>query len=213
MNKTGFTLALACLFNLGIWFGSTSFANEPDAAAAFVIEVKDAALALYTPEISEELRHERLCAMMEEHVNIEYVGKVAAGRFTKQMSEGVRQEFYLAVKAKLVRFFDLAFARLRAGTVTVHPVSRPAGPTHVVTVEVAKPNRSVTKIQFHVAPNEGTKLLLQDAQMSGFSLSQIFRDEFTNILDGVPSDDPDAKGKALIDDMNSKNTPCPLDRG
>ena len=184
-------------------------AVEPDAAAALVTELKNGAMILYGPEISEQARHLELCDLMQKHVNTQYIGNFATGRIIRQMSPEVRAGLYSGVKSKLVRFFDGAFSRLKDGTVKVNPVSKPAGPARIVYVEVTKLNQSPTSIQFYMAPDSNNSLLMQDAQMSGFSLGQIFKDEFTNVLSAVTSDDPDAKGQALIANLATKSPGCP----
>lgn len=207
MLKSNF--AVLALFSLCLGFTPKVDATEPDAAASFITTLKNEAMTLYAAGITNEARQIGLCSLVQKHVNIQYLGNFAAGRLPKQMSNEVRTSYYMAVKTKLAAFFDLAFLRLKDGTLTVNPVSKPAGPARIVSVEVVKANRSSTTVQFYVAPDASSGLRLQDAQMSGFTLSQMLKEEFTNILAEVKSDNPDVKGKALIDNITGSNSACP----
>jgi ABC-type transporter MlaC component len=198
-------LAVSTLF-----IGISASAQEPDDAARLVTDMKDAALALYAPGITEEARHSGLCELVEQRGDIVFFGDFTLGRLRREVSEDKLPAYYASIKALLVRTFDAAFDRLRAGRVTVEPASKPQNGHRAVTVILDNvENRSERRFQFYVGFNGSDEPRVRDAAAGGEILGFRKREEFKTFLANVQSDDADVKLAALVEEIRGRNPACP----
>jgi ABC-type transporter MlaC component len=179
---------------------------EPDAYAKFVGELKDRAMALYEPGVTEGARLSGICKLVTQYVDYQNVADTTISSVRSEVSTERLEPFYVAFRSMLANLFTKAFSELQDAEVVVEPTSKIVSSLHVVTVHVEnRRGRSDRRIQFFV--NDEPKLV--DVSMSGMLLSRAKRAEYESFLARLDEPDANRKLQALTADISSRVEACP----
>jgi phospholipid transport system substrate-binding protein len=159
-----------------------SFADEGEAAAQFVRDFSDQAIAMLTDEtLDDEARAKEFRRLLKAGFNLELIGKFVLGRYWRGADEAERAEFTQLFEDYLVAGYARQFSEY-GGERLVVDGGRPKGQSGaMVSSRIVRPEGAPFQVEWRlIKTDEGWWII--DVIVEGVSMAVTHRSEFSSVI-------------------------------
>lgn len=178
--KRFLVLCIVCLAGV---FSSPVFADDKTDASAFVNKVGHDALAVISDKSkNKEQKDAALEAMFVENVDIDAIGKYAAGRAWKTATDEQKQKYLANYKIFLTNHYTKNFAEFTDANFEVTKVIPDDTGGNTVTMRIKRPQAEDVVVDYDVKKSEAGALKVYDITVEGVSMLTTQRSDFSSVI-------------------------------
>jgi phospholipid transport system substrate-binding protein len=147
---------------------------------SFVLNTSEKVIALLRSKIPASEKHEGLCRIFLEVMDVEWIGKFALGHYWQPLSSEERKAYLNAYKKYLANNYVSKLKEFNNQKVIIKSVKKLDDGQYMMTTEIQAPDAN-TKVEYRIKEtNSGYKI--RDIIAEGVSLLNTERSEFGSAL-------------------------------
>lgn len=178
-------------------FSSPARADGEDQAKTYIQSLGNQVLAVVqSTKLSQPQKNAKLESLFNTHVDIDWVGKFAVGRFWKQVTDAQKARYLKEYRRFLVSHYTARFNEYTGGGFDVTGARDDGNGEYTVSMKVGA--EKPVMLDYHVRKGGGGFKIF-DLNIEGVSMITTQRSEFTSVISSKGID-------ALSDELNRKTT-------